>query len=169
MSTILKAISATVELETVASAEQAFAHIVPIDLTSIFTGYGPLPAVTGTFNQTGAWDAVGQTRTVGLSDGSSATELMTGYAPSSYFSYTVSGFTGSLRFLANSAHGEWWFNRNPLSGKTRITWRYQFNPRSKLAIPALWLITKMLWRAYMNKALILSNEQILTLSKNRGL
>jgi hypothetical protein len=39
---------ATVQRIIEASTEDAFKHIVPIDLTSIFTGYGPLPAVTET-------------------------------------------------------------------------------------------------------------------------
>ena len=45
---------ATVQRIIEASTEDAFKHIVPIDLTSIFTGYGPLPAVTETRDQTGS-------------------------------------------------------------------------------------------------------------------
>ena len=43
---------AIVETTIEALTKDAFRHIVPIDLTSIFTGYGPLPAVTETRNQT---------------------------------------------------------------------------------------------------------------------
>jgi hypothetical protein len=64
----MKAISATVEADVRANQAAAFEHIVPFDLTSIFAGYGPLPAVTGTQHQVGAWDTAGQTRTVRLSD-----------------------------------------------------------------------------------------------------
>jgi hypothetical protein len=43
--------------------DSTFCFIAPIDLTTIFRGYGPLPAVVGTTDQTGAWDAAGQSRT----------------------------------------------------------------------------------------------------------
>jgi hypothetical protein len=137
-------LSATVEVDIKANQSVVFEHIVPIDLTSIFMGYGPLPAVTGIKNQTGAWDAAGQTRTVLLSDGSSAQELLKKYEYPHYFSYTVYRFTGVLRFLTTSANGEWWFNGNASSGKTHVKWRYAFNARSIFAVPVLWFIVKML-------------------------
>ncbi len=144
--------STTVTAETAISQRVAFDHIVPIDLTSIFRGYGPLPAVTEVKDQTGAWDAAGQTRTIILSDGSSAQESLTKYEHPDYFSYTVSGFTGALGLLATSANGEWWFRAAP-PGKTRIEWRYEFSARSALVWPILGIITHVLWRAYMGKAL----------------
>jgi len=150
---------ATVEVSVKAPQAVAFNHIVPIDLTTIFTGFGPLPAVTGTTNQVGAWDAAGQTRTVNLSDGSSASESLNKYQHPNYFSYTVSGFTGALRFLTTSADGEWWFSSNA-SGQTHIKWRYAFNARSFLAAPILWFIANFLWRGYMRKALQLSAAQV---------
>lgn len=153
-------LSATVEADIKANQSVVFEHIVPIDLASIFRGYGPLPAVTNTQNQTGAWDAAGQTRTVLLSDGSSARELLTKYEYPHYFSYTVSGFTGVLRFLTTSANGEWWFNSDALSSKTHVKWHYAFNARSIFAAPVLWFIVKILWYGYMNKALALARLQV---------
>jgi hypothetical protein len=132
-------VSATVEITIKIDQRNAFNHIVPIDLSSIFTGYGPLPAVTGTTNQTGAWNAAGQSRTVKLSDGSSAQELLTKYEQPNHFAYTVSGFTGALRFLTTSAVGEWWFAR-AASGQTHIKWRYAFNARFAFVVPILWFI-----------------------------
>ena len=151
----------SVTIETTVSADQtsAFEHIVPIDLTSIFKGYGLLPSVINTQNQVGAWNTAGQTRTVHLSDKSSVQEMLTKYESPHYFSYTVSDFTGSLRFLVTSADGQWWF-RVGSSGQTTIEWRYTFNARSVLAVPVLWLITKVLWRNYMHKVLQLSKAQV---------
>jgi hypothetical protein len=157
---------AKVQAEIAGGQSEVFQHIVPIDLTSIFTGYGPLPAVTGTQNQTGDWDAAGQTRTVSLSDGSFANELLTQYDYPRYFSYTVSGFTGVLRFLTTSANGEWWFESNPASNVTRVTWRYAFNRRSLFSAPMLWFVTHGLWRGYMRQALMLSKSQLETVTKN---
>lgn len=151
--------AATVEVTVDTAQAAAFEHIVPIDLTTIFTGFGPSPAVTGTHNQVGAWDAAGQTRTVYLSDGSSANERLNKYQHPNYFSYTVSGFTGALRFLTISADGEWWFSSN-LPGKTNIRWRYTFNSKSFLTAPVLWFIANFLWRGYMRKALKLSAAQV---------
>ncbi|MDE2419966.1 MAG: SRPBCC family protein [Gammaproteobacteria bacterium] len=156
----MSSFSAIVETEVAGQLDTVFKHIVPIELASIFTGYGPLPSVTGTLNQTGAWDAAGQTRTVTLSDGSSASEQLTKYDAPNYFSYTVSEFTGALRFLSTSADGEWWFDTNPATGGTRIKWHYAFNARSIFAAPILWFVTHALWRGYMNKALTLSKDQI---------
>jgi hypothetical protein len=152
-------LATTVETIFDVPREQAFGGIVPIDLRSIFAGFGPLPAVTGVTDQVGGWDATGQTRTVMLSDGSSAKEEITGYEPPHYFSYTVSGFTGVLRFITTSADGEWWFE--PVSGaKTHIKWRYAYNPRNVVVIPLLWFVVNVLWRGYMKKALSLSKRQI---------
>jgi len=69
--------AATVSTTIEASIEEAFGQIVPIDLTSIFTGYGPLPAVVQTRDQSGAWDAAGRTRTVAFADGSTAQPIGT--------------------------------------------------------------------------------------------
>ena len=136
-----------------------FEHIVPINLSSMFTGYGPLSAVTATQNQVGNWDSAGQTRTVLLSDGSSTQELLTKYEYPKYFSYTISDFTGIIRFLATSVNGDWFFSSDA-RGKTSIKWRYAFNAKSVLAVPVLWLITKVLWRGYMQKALSIAVAQV---------
>jgi hypothetical protein len=139
--------------------EQAFLGVVPINLSSIFTGFGPLPAVSGVTDQTGDWDAAGQTRSVSFSDGSSVKEKLTGYNKPQYFSYILSDFTGVLRLLATSANGDWWFE--PVSeDKTHVKWRYVFNSRNIFTIPFLWFITKALWKCYMKKALSLSKNQI---------
>ena len=152
-------LSAIVQTTVTANQADVFEHIVPIDLTSIFTGYGPLPSVTGTQNQVGVWDTSGQTRTVCFSDHSTAQELLTQYEYPRYFSYTVSNFTSLLRFLTTSAHGEWWFSVGTL-GQINIKWRYEFNARSVVAVPVLWVIINLLWRGYMHQALQLSKAQI---------
>jgi Polyketide cyclase / dehydrase and lipid transport len=156
----MRSTAAEVQTTVEVPLEEAFEHIVPIDLTSIFTGYGLLPAVSGTRNQTGAWNAAGQTRTVLLSDGGSAQEALTEYERPKRFAYTVKGFTGALRFLAREARGEWWFERLPDRQATAIRWRYEFVSRTPLVEPLLRLITQWLWRGYMRKALGLSKAQV---------
>src|SRR4051812_22571665 len=92
-------VAITVEGEARTSADRAFGVIAPIDLTRIFRGFGPLPAVTGTREQTGGWDHAGATRVVELADGSEAREEITAYAAPMHFAYRLAGFSGPLRTL----------------------------------------------------------------------
>jgi hypothetical protein len=154
MTIIASPVASTVERFFPAAREKVFLHVVPIDLTTIFTGFGPLPAVTGTRDETGPWDAAGRQRTVCLSDGSFARERLTAYEKPRGFAYVVSGFTGSLRFLAQEARGEWWFEE--AAGGTTVRWRYVFVPRSVFARPLLWAINRFFWRRYMHAALRLA-------------
>lgn len=156
----MRSTSAEVSTTIHAPRAQAFEHIVPIDLASIFTGYGPLPSVSGTRDQTGAWDGAGQTRTVLLSDGSSAQEALTAYHHPAHFAYTVQGFTGILRFLAKEARGEWWFEQHPITRDTAIRWKYEFISRSPLLAPIVCFMTQWLWKGYMRKALRMSKQQV---------
>jgi hypothetical protein len=155
----MKSYSASVQADIAAPQAAAFDCIVPIDLTSIFTGYGPLPAVVGTRDQTGGWDAAGQTRTVLLAGGSSAHEQITDYTHPSHFSYTVSDFTGILRPLVVSAHGEFWFEPGTPPAGTHVKWTYTFNARSSFSVPLVWFIATVLWKGYMDKALRISKAQ----------
>ncbi len=152
--------AATVIATVEASRETTFLHIVPIALTSIFTGYGPLPSVTQTLNQTGPWDAAGRTRNVVFSDGSSARETLTSYEYPKRFAYRITEFTGVLRLLASEARGEWWFEDVPGRAATSVRWRYEFISRSALLKPLISLFTRTLWRGYMAKALRLSKAQV---------
>lgn len=152
--------AATVTMTIEASREKAFLHIVPIDLASIFTGYGPLPSIRETLKETGPWDAAGQSRTVVFSDGSSARETLTSYEYPSRFAYRITDFTGVLRLLAIEARGEWWFESVPDGATTSIRWRYEFISRSAILKPLVSLFTQSLWRGYMGKALRLSKAQV---------
>jgi len=156
----MRSFSATVQIKIAADQNEVFQRVVPIELTSVFPGYGPLPAVIGTRDQTGGWDAAGQTRTVLLSDGSSAHEMLTQYECPRYFSYTVSNFTGIFGGLTTSANGEWWFQKDPSSDATFVKWRYAFNARSFFSAPILWLIVKIFWQRYMRVSLQLTSDQI---------
>ncbi len=155
----LKTISSLVSAEVGVNTIDAFCHVVPIDLTSIFTGYGLLPAVISIEAQTGNWDAIGQTKTVNLSDGSSVKERLTQYQKPDYFSYVVSDFSGILGLLITSAVGEWWFESSDLSpNSTLIRWSYTFIPKSFIAIPILWIVNKFVWAGYMRS--VMSNIQL---------
>lgn len=156
--TVRTAVRTTVRTTIQAPRAATFHHIVPIDLPSIFTGYGPLPAIAETRHQTGPWDAAGRSRTVVFSDGSAATETLTAYNEGARFSYRIAGFTGVLRHLTSEARGEWWFET--AGPATIVVWRYEFVSRSAWLRPLVNLFTQSLWRGYMGRALTLSKAQV---------
>ena len=140
--------SAAVPLET------AWARFVPIDLTKLFTGLGPLPAVTQVAEQTQNWNIVGATRRVDLSDNTAVQEEITLVDISDTlirFGYTVSGFSGVFGHLTREAHGVWVFQHS--TAGTNITWRYAFRPNTFVARPVMSLLTHTLWQSYMKQAL----------------
>ncbi len=144
--------SVSIEASANADVAHAFAVIVPIDVPSIMPGYGPLPAVVGVEAQTGNWDAIGQTRTVRLADGTTAREEITLHDAPHRFAYTVRDWSGMMRFLAREAKSEWRFSE-VAAGQTRVEWRYAFTPRGVLAALPLVLIVQGLWRGTMKQAL----------------
>lgn len=147
--------------------KDAFGHIGPIDLTTIFTGYGPLPAVSGTRDQTGRWDTAGRSRTVLFSDGASARESLTGYEFPRRFAYHLDGFTGVLGLLASEAQGEWDFQQSPDGTATTVVWRYEFVSRNRWLAPVLKLFVNSLWSGYMLRALSLTKDQVEGLAASR--
>lgn len=154
----MDAIAVFAETTVETNIRRAFETIVPINLTTIFTGYKFFPAVIGTRDVTGDWDAAGQTRIVCLSDGSEAQEQLASYHPTESFSYKISGFTGSLKYLAKSAEGEWWFEKVS-ENSTHVKWRYAFNPVSIFTLPILWIVAKIFWVGYMTNALAICKRQ----------
>jgi Polyketide cyclase / dehydrase and lipid transport len=148
-------VAVTVGARARAPVQRAFAAIAPIDLRLIFRGFGPLPAVTGTREQTGAWDHVGATRVVELADGSEARERLVAYDAPVHFAYRVGPFTGPLRRLVNHADGAWWFTTAG-EGASDVRWTYVFRPRSRLTAPVVRLAVAPLWRAYARRALALA-------------
>lgn len=154
--------SAEVSTTAAASLAQVWAIFVPIDLAQVFPrGSGPIPAVVGTSDQTGPWDVVGSARRVRLADGTSvreeilASEPCDGAAPSggrARFAYRVGGFSGPLAALTTAAFGEWTFVETA-PGRTLITWRYTFVPRSALMAAPLSALIALFWRTYMRRGI----------------
>lgn len=146
-------IAVTVETDVRAPLEATFRTIVPIELARIFPGLGPLPAVVGTREQTGAWDQAGASPIVELSDGSHAHEQLMAYEPSRHFAYRVDGFTGPLRGLVSHADGAWWLS-DAGADVTHVRWMYVFVPRAARG----WLVRAViapLWSVYERRALSL--------------
>ena len=137
-----------------APIDMAFLAIAPIDLPSIFRGFGPLPAVVGTRAQGDGWDHVGATRIVELADGSQAREELTAYEAPRHFAYRVSGFTGPVRLVVAHADGAWWFT-DIGDGIAHVRWSYVFQPRAGRALLVRALLMPI-WVVYQQRALALA-------------
>lgn len=133
------------------STQDAFAITAPIPLPSLFRRwYGPIPPIKEVRDQSGAWDAAGQTRTVVLTGGGSMREALTSYDPPSSFGYTLTDVTGPLAPLVDHVEGLWSFR--PVGTGTRVTWRWTIHPRSGLTAPALPVFGR-LWKGYARQSL----------------
>lgn len=130
-----------------------FAFITAEDvLPKVLTGYGPLPAVTRTSGNTGAWDTPGSARVVHLADGSTVREQLTHYSPSGHFAYRVWDFGNPIiRSLATEGRGDWTFEAAP--GGTRVSWTYTFTAKNGAAALPLSAVVRILWQGYMDVCL----------------
>jgi len=119
------------------------------DPTKFYPKAGVLPAVVEVRDQTGGWDAGGQTRTLVLSDGGTLVEtLRTAKAP--LFAYDLERFTGLFGLLVAKAHSEWTVTDK--GGRSTIVWSYSFTsrPGRGLVIAA---IVRFAWAPYMRRVL----------------
>jgi hypothetical protein len=151
-------VDVTVRATTDASREAAFDIIAPIDLSSIFDRWLFIPGVTGVEDQSGPWNEPGQTRTVLLSDGTRAHEVLTQVDRPAGFAYRVGPFPKPLGLLAENAIGEWTFTADD-SGQTGIIWTYRFQPASGRG----WLVRLVIapmWRRYAQRGLEKAVSQV---------
>ncbi len=131
--------------------EQAFHRTLPAPLPEIFSRrHGVFPPIKEVRDQTGAWDAAGQTRTVVLAGGGSTREELTSVDPPHSFGYRLGNVTGPMALLVDHVLGEWIFT--PAAGGTEVTWRWDIHPKSALAALALPLFATM-WKGYARQAL----------------
>jgi hypothetical protein len=134
-------------------------------LPKILTGYGPLPAVLRTSENSGPWDQPGSTRLIHLADGSTVREQVTEFAAPTRFAYRVWDFGNPIiKTLANGARGEWQFSATPQG--THVVWTYTFTAKSSLAALPLSAITQILWRGYMDVCLENSQRLLAETSRN---
>ena len=131
--------------------DEAFAGTLPLPLTRIFSHwYGPIGPIKEVRDQTGDWDAAGQTRVVMLTPSGSFHEELTSLDPPHSFSYALTGITGPLGLLAGRADGQWVFTAS--GSATTVTWRWNIHARSALTAPLLPVLGR-LWKGYARKSL----------------
>jgi hypothetical protein len=143
--------TAIAELVASASRTQTWTTATPLTPVGYYPKSGLLPAVVEVRDQTGKWDAPGQTRQLMLSDGGWVIEQTTNVEPFGFFAYNLSNFQKLFGHLVESARAEWTFSE--VAGGTNIHWSYTFFPKSAGAKPVLAAIVKLLWGPYMRKVL----------------
>jgi len=127
-------------------AEVAFQGILDAPLPVLFPKRsGPIPPVDHCEGQDGAWDTVGQTRKVVLSDGGSNVETLVALQPSTDYRYRLSDFTGPMKALVASVEGRFAFV--PDGSGTRVTWSWEMHATSPVT-RALLPVLGFFWRRY---------------------
>lgn len=139
--------------------EVAYRGTLSLPLPTLFRRwYGPIPPIAATRDQTGGWNAAGDTRTVALTGGGTMHEELTNVDPPRSFEYTLSRITGLLSPMVQHIDGQ--FRFEPVGTGTRVTWRWVLHPRSALAAPVLPVFGR-LWRGYARQALEVLSEELL--------
>jgi Polyketide cyclase / dehydrase and lipid transport len=133
------------------AVEDGFSRTLPLPLPVIFSHwYGPIPPIRQVRNQTGDWNAAGQTRTVMMVGGGSMREELTSVDPPRSFAYTLSDIKGPLAPLVGSVEGTWSFA--PAGTGTTVTWQWILHPKSGVTAPALPVLGRI-WKGYARRAL----------------
>jgi len=143
--------TAIAELVASASRTQTWNVATPLTPVGFYPKSGLLPAVIEVRNQTGKWDAPGQTRQLMLSDGGWVIEHTMNVEPNDFFAYNLTDFQKVFGALVDHARAEWTFTDVP--GGTNIRWSYTFVPKNSLAKPVLAAIVRLLWGPYMRRVL----------------
>ena len=142
---------ATVEGIAPADVARTFNVLTPIDLSGFYPRFRVIPAVVSVTDQTGDWDAVGQTHMLHLSDGSTLIETITDVKRPEFFAYELTEFTKVFGPLVDHARAEWRFA--PAEGGTRVTWSYTFFGRPGRGW-IVGLIVRFAWAAYMRRVIV---------------
>jgi hypothetical protein len=151
----MRAISHTVRRHADVDVERLFDVVVAEDvLPKVLHRWGPVPAVVGTTDLSGPWNAPGSARTVLLGDGSSAREQLLVWERPARFEYRVDSFTSVLGRLVSYALGAWEFSES--RGQSAFVWTYTFYSRSRAEAIPLRIFVPTAWARYMAQCADLS-------------
>jgi hypothetical protein len=127
----------------------AYERTIGVALPEIFDKrHLALPATAEVTDQHGAWgaDGPGQTRAIHLADGGILGETLTVVDPPHRFGYRIEIRRGPMGLLVDHVEGTWAFA--PVTpDATRVTWSWDWHPRSSLTRPAVRVLASM-WPAY---------------------
>lgn len=112
--------------------------------------YAAFPPVREVRDQTGDWDAVGQSRTVVLGDGGTLRETLTSIDRPYGFGYLLDDIHGALRPFVTRIEGQW--SVTPEGQGARIGWAWSLTPAAPPARLTMTVIGRM-WQGYADRAL----------------
>lgn len=120
--------------------------ILAAPLADLFSSRaGMIPPIKETTGQDGAWDTVGQTRTVVLADGGTNLETLVALERPEDYRYRLTDFTGPMKGLVDHVDGR--FSTVAEGSGTRVTWSWEMyatNPVARALLPGLGFF----WRRY---------------------
>ena len=134
------------------SVETAYRPVLLAPLPQIFgRRYWAIAPIVEVIGQQGEWgSAVGQTRTIRMSDGGNMLETLTVIDQPKRFGYTISNVKGMLKLLVAAASGTWAFE--PDGDGTRITWSWEVTPTKVIGRVAMPLFAR-LWSGSAGQAM----------------
>lgn len=141
--------SASATAYVAAPPHVVFSRLTQHDATKFYPGSAVLPAVIEVRDQTGGWDAAGQTRTLVLSDGGTLTETLR-VVTEPLFAYDLSHVTGLFGALVAGARSEW---QVVAAGEgSTIAWTYAFTARPGRGLLVAAFV-RFAWARYMRSVL----------------
>lgn len=134
------------------SVDAAYHSVLVAPLPTLFGrrywAIAPIVEVTG---QEGEWgSAVGQTRTIKMSDGGNMLETLTVIDRPNQFGYEISNVKGVLKLLVVAASGTWAFAAD--GDGTRITWSWNLTPTKLIGRVAMPVFAR-LWSGVAGQAM----------------
>ncbi len=141
--------SASATAHVAAPPTSVFPRLTQHDATRFYPRSGLLPAVVEVRDQTGGWDAAGQTRTVVMSDGGTFLETLQ-VATLPLFAYDLTEFTGFFGALVDHARSEWRVVDD--GAGSSIAWTYAFTSKPGRGLLVA-VIVRLAWAPYMRKVL----------------
>jgi len=134
------------------SVEVAYPKVLVMPLPQLFGrrywAIAPIVEVTG---QEGEWgSAVGQTRTIKMSDGGNMLETLTVIDQPNRFGYSIGNVKGMLKLLVVAASGTWSFEAD--GAGTRVTWSWEVTPTKVIGRVAMPVFAR-LWSGFAGQGM----------------
>ncbi len=140
-----------------ADIERVFDYATdPAKVPSLFTGFGPIPAILRMEVQGDGVQRTGGRRTIHNSDGTALEEDLVEFERPRAQAYRLHGqFVGVTRFILREGSGRWTFESVAGSSRpaTRVRWDYAFVLVSPLALPVALPLAKLAFRAAQRRCL----------------
>ncbi len=121
----------------------------PQRFPAMFRGFGPIPSIRRI--ELLQAPAVGATRRLENSDGSTPVERITALDPPRHHAYTLSGLAPPFSWLVRCGHADW--RLQAVDRGTDVTWEYRFELTSALAWPLAAPVLNWLMATAMRRCL----------------